>query len=78
MKLRWIALMWLGITCAVSAQAYPDHPIKLVVAYPAGGPADIAARIDAVTLDEVRAAGSAMVGGPRAWAAVGASLALAA
>ena len=41
-------------------------------------PADIAARIDAVTLDEVRAAGRAMIEGPRAWAAVGASLALAA
>ena len=52
MKLRWIALMWLGITCAVSAQAYPDHPIKLVVAYPAGGPADIAARIVADQLSQ--------------------------
>ena len=41
-------------------------------------PAEIAARIDAVTLDEVRAAGRAMIEGPRAWAAVGASLALAA
>jgi tripartite-type tricarboxylate transporter receptor subunit TctC len=52
MKLRWIALMWLGLTCAVSAQTYPDHPIKLVVAYPAGGPADIAARIVADQLSQ--------------------------
>lgn len=41
-------------------------------------PAEIAARIDAVTLGDVRAAGRAMIEGPRAWAAVGASLALAA
>jgi predicted Zn-dependent peptidase len=41
-------------------------------------PSEIAARIDAVTLNEVRAAGQAMIEGPRAWAAVGASLALAA
>jgi tripartite-type tricarboxylate transporter receptor subunit TctC len=52
MKLRWIALMWLGFTGAVSAQMYPDHPIKLVVAYPAGGPADIAARIVADQLSQ--------------------------
>jgi predicted Zn-dependent peptidase len=41
-------------------------------------PAEIVERIDSVTLDEVRAAGQKMVDGPRAWAAVGASLALAA
>ena len=41
-------------------------------------PSEIAGRIDRVSLDEVRAAGAAMVEGPRAWAAVGARLALAA
>ena len=28
-----------------SAQAYPDRPIKLVVASPAGGPPDVMARL---------------------------------
>ena len=41
-------------------------------------PSEIAGRIESVSLDEVRAAGAKMVDGPRAWAAVGARLALAA
>ena len=41
-------------------------------------PAEIVARLDAVTLDEVRAAGAKMLAGPRALACVGAKLALAA
>jgi predicted Zn-dependent peptidase len=41
-------------------------------------PAEIVARLDAVTLDEVRAVGSRMLAGPRAVASVGAKLALAA
>ena len=41
-------------------------------------PSEMAARIDAVTLEEVRASGAAMLGGPRAIASVGAKLALAA
>ena len=41
-------------------------------------PSEIVARLDAVTLDEVRAVGSRMLGGQRAIAAVGARLALAA
>jgi predicted Zn-dependent peptidase len=41
-------------------------------------PAEIVARLDAVTLDEVRAAGANMLAGPRALACVGAKLALAA
>ncbi|HXG80583.1 MAG TPA: pitrilysin family protein [Sphingomicrobium sp.] len=41
-------------------------------------PAEIIRRLDAVSLDEVRAAGSRMISGPRALACVGAKLALAA
>ena len=41
-------------------------------------PSEIVARLDAVTIDEVRDVGARMLGGPRAVAAVGARLALAA
>lgn len=41
-------------------------------------PAEIVARLDAVTLDEVKAAGAAMLAGPRALASVGGRLAKAA
>jgi predicted Zn-dependent peptidase len=41
-------------------------------------PSEIVARLDAVTLDEVRQVGARMLAGPRAVAAVGAKLALAA
>lgn len=41
-------------------------------------PAEIVARLDAVTLDEVRGVGARMIAGPRAVASVGARLALAA
>ncbi len=36
----------------VSAQVYPDHPIKLVVGYSAGGSTDIVARIFAKSMAE--------------------------
>jgi hypothetical protein len=41
-------------------------------------PAEIIARLDRVSLDEVRAVGTRMLAGPRAIASVGAKLALAA
>jgi len=41
-------------------------------------PAEIVARLDAVTLDQVKAAGARMLAGPRALASVGAKLAIAA
>jgi len=41
-------------------------------------PSNIVARLDAITLDEVRSAGAAMLDGPRAVAAVGTRIALAA
>ena len=35
----------LAISAATSAVAYPDHPIKVIVPYAAGGPADVTTRL---------------------------------
>jgi tripartite-type tricarboxylate transporter receptor subunit TctC len=34
-----------GMVVPVAAQTYPDHPIKMIVPYPAGGPIDTMARL---------------------------------
>jgi tripartite-type tricarboxylate transporter receptor subunit TctC len=39
-----------SFSASAVAQSYPDHPIKLVVPFPAGGPVDVTARIVAQAL----------------------------
>src|SRR5437773_11960377 len=38
--------------CGVSAQEYPTHPVKIVVPFGAGGPADVYSRVLAQHLSE--------------------------
>src|SRR5437868_14320944 len=49
---RALALMGSLIPAAAFGAAYPDRPVKLVVALAAGGPADTAARVFAPYLAE--------------------------
>jgi tripartite-type tricarboxylate transporter receptor subunit TctC len=50
--LRVLAAVLAAIACAASAAAYPDHPVKMIVPYPAGGTTDILARIVAARLEQ--------------------------
>src|SRR3954465_10890518 len=45
-----LAAVLLGIAPAVAA--YPDHPVRIIVPYAAGGPADVTARLLASKLQE--------------------------
>ncbi len=46
----------IGVVAALSgpvaAQTFPDHPIRLIVVFPAGGPSDIIARVVAQSMSE--------------------------
>ena len=68
---RILAAVATALACATSASAYPDHPVKIIVPYPAGGTSDILARLVATRLEqrlgkpfviENRAGASGMIG----------------
>ena len=47
-----LGLAFAATTLPVRAADYPDHPIKMVVAYPAGGATDVMARAIAQRLGD--------------------------
>jgi tripartite-type tricarboxylate transporter receptor subunit TctC len=55
--MRQLALAFVTLLCAlaqaVSAQTFPTHTVKLVVAFPAGGPTDFVARVVAEELKTI-------------------------
>jgi tripartite-type tricarboxylate transporter receptor subunit TctC len=63
MRSIFAALLLCASLAAASAQSYPSHPIKLIVPFPAGGPADVMARLIAQHIVENRpGAGGTLAG----------------
>ena len=52
-KLLLIAVVGLALPLAAGAQDFPNHPIKLIVPFPPGGPNDIIARVVAQKMSEL-------------------------
>lgn len=47
------ALFFAALPAAAMAQAFPNHPIKLILPFPAGGPTDIVARVVAQRMGDI-------------------------
>jgi tripartite-type tricarboxylate transporter receptor subunit TctC len=45
MKLLRLFLLFIGVVASAQAQQYPTQPIRMIVPFPAGGGADLAARV---------------------------------
>ncbi len=52
-KLLLIAIIGLALPVTAGAQDFPNHPIKLIVPFPPGGPNDIIARVVAQKMSEL-------------------------
>lgn len=50
--MRWFCLIILAIAANALGQTFPEHPVKIVVPYPAGGPTDGLARLIAKGLEQ--------------------------
>ncbi len=51
--LAWLMALPCGVAVAADAvTSYPDHPIRIVVPFPAGGPTDLTARVIAQKIGE--------------------------
>lgn len=51
-RLLAAAILVFGVSAGSSAQSFPEKPIRIIVAYPPGGGADIAARALAATMSQ--------------------------
>src|ERR1051325_3303617 len=66
------ALAFLGLTGAAQAQDFPSRTVKIVVAFPAGGPTDFVARVLADKLKGILGQSVIIENKPGANAAIGA------
>jgi tripartite-type tricarboxylate transporter receptor subunit TctC len=76
MRLRWlaglVATLVLALAAPVSAQDFPSRPIRMVVAFPPGGPTDFVARLLADKMKNLLGQAVVIENKPGANAAIGA------
>ena len=66
-----VVLTLLAVIAAADAQPYPAHELEFVVAFPAGGPADAAARVIAPAMSSILKQPVAIVNKPGGGGAIG-------
>jgi tripartite-type tricarboxylate transporter receptor subunit TctC len=71
-RLGLLVLACLAFAPAAQAQDYPSHPVKMVVAFPAGGPTDFVARVIADKMKAILGQSVIIENRPGANAAIGA------